>query len=136
MADVRREDLLYPDLSYKIVDTLFDVYYKLGAGHYEKYYQNAVAVAFDEKGISYKREHHIPLKLRTKKIGSYFLDFLVEDKVVLELKKGNFFPRTNIDQIYAYLKATSLQLGILANYTSSGVKCKRIVNISTQDDER
>ncbi|MBU1131107.1 GxxExxY protein [Patescibacteria group bacterium] len=124
-----KSDLIYPDLSYKIVGVLFDVYNEVGYGYQEKYYQKAIAKAFIDSGIKYQEQVYQPLKFRDSKIGSYFLDFLIEGKIVLEIKKGNYFSRKNIEQLYAYLKATDLKLGILANFTSDGVKIKRIVNI-------
>jgi len=57
------------------------------------------------------------------------IDFLVEDKILVEIKKGNYFSKKNIEQVYAYLKATGLKLAILANFTSTGVKFRRILNL-------
>jgi len=57
------------------------------------------------------------------------MDFIIEDKIVLEIKKGERFLKQNIDQLYRYLKAGDLQLGILANFTSRGLQFKRIVNL-------
>lgn len=57
------------------------------------------------------------------------MDFVVENKIVLELKRGENFPKKHIEQVYAYLKATKLKLGIIANFSKSGVKFKRILNI-------
>ena len=58
------------------------------------------------------------------------LDFLIDDKIILELKKGNRFFGKDIDQVYSYLKINNPQLGILANFTNHGVETKRIVNIN------
>lgn len=63
------------------------------------------------------------------KLGKYFIDFLVENKIVLEIKKGNRFSRRDIEQVYAYLKLTNLKLGIIANFTNNGIKFKRIINL-------
>ena len=57
-----------------------------------------------------------------------YLDFLIEDKVVLELKVANDFYQSDINQILAYLKAKNYHLGILAVYKADGVKIKRLVN--------
>lgn len=57
------------------------------------------------------------------------MDFVVEDKIVLEIKRGDYFRRSNIDQIKGYLEATDLKLGILINFTNKGLKYKRIVNL-------
>lgn len=62
-------------------------------------------------------------------IGKYFLDFLVEDKIIVEIKQGNYFSKSHIEQIHNYLKANNLKLGLLANFTMNGVKIKRIVNL-------
>lgn len=128
--ELKRNDLVYPELSYQIVGILFDVYNQLGPGHKEKYYQDAIVIAFNNHDIKFEREVYILIEYRTSKVGNYFLDFLVEGKLVLEIKRGDYFPAGNIKQVDTYLKATGLKLGILANFTNSGVKFKRIVNAS------
>lgn len=124
-----KQDLIYPDLSYKIIGILFDVHNSLGGGLQEKVYYNAIKVAFEEVEIGCKEQVMVPLMYKGKKIGSYFLDFLIEDKIVLEIKTGDRFKRTNIEQTYAYLKSTGLKLGMLANFSKTGLKYKRIVNL-------
>ena len=62
------------------------------------------------------------------KIGRYYLDFLIDNKIILELKRGSYFPRRNIEQVKAYLKITGLELAILANFTPHGVKYLRVLN--------
>jgi len=124
-----RTDLIYPELSYKIIGILFDVYNKLGPGYQEKYYQRAIASAFRKQRFAFREQVPIPLIYLEEKIGRYFLDFLIENKIVLEIKRGDRFSRKDIEQVYAYLKAKKLKLGLLANLTNRGVKFKRILNI-------
>ncbi len=124
-----RTNLIYPELSYKIIGILFDVYNQLGYGYQEKYYEKAVATSLKLAKLNYKEQFSIPLEFKGEKIGNYFLDFLVDDKIVLELKRGERVAKSNIDQIYAYLKATGLKLGILAQFAPSGIKFRRILNI-------
>ncbi len=121
--------ILHPKLSYQIVGLLFAVYNELGCDYQEKYYQRAVAQALKNSGISFKEQVLVPLEFQGKNIGRYFLDFLIEEKIILEIKRGDHFSIGNIRQIYCYLKATNLDLGILANFTSTGIRYKRIVNI-------
>ena len=80
------------------------------------------------RGLKFLEQVSISLNYKTKRIGRYFLDFLIEDKIVLEIKKDKYFSKQNIDQVLGYLKATKLKLGIVANFTSNGLKFKRIVN--------
>jgi len=121
--------VVYPELSYKIVGILFEVYNQLGPGYQEKYYQRAIEAAFKTNKLTFKKQLSLDINFNNVKIGKYFLDFLVEDKIVLEIKKGNYFPKKNIEQVYAYLKLTGLKLAILANFTSNGIKFRRILNL-------
>ena len=123
------EKVIYPELSYKVVGILYDVFNKIGPGHKEKYYQNAIAVAFKEHHLKFEEQVFSPLEYNSKQIGKYFLDFLIEDKIILEIKKDTIFRRPNIEQIFAYLRSKKMKLGILANFTRDGIKYKRIVNI-------
>lgn len=123
------EKLIYPELSYKIIGTLFDVYNELGGGYQEKYYQRAVAIRFRKEGILFKEQIAIPLEFDGKKIGRYFIDFLIDNKIVLEIKVSSRFYIRDIRQILAYLKKTNLRLGILVSFTKNGLIFKRVVNI-------
>ncbi len=127
---LKRGDLVFPELSYKIVGALFDVYNALGHGHLEKVYQRAVTEALKERGLAFREQVPTDAVFHGKTVGKYLLDFLIEDKVVLELKQGDRFRKGNIDQVNAYLQATDRQLAILANFTQQGVLFRRIVNVS------
>jgi len=70
----------------------------------------------------------VPLKFNDKIVGKYYLDFLIEDKIVLELKRGNIVAVNNIDQVKGYLSALNLKLAIIASFTFNGVKINRILN--------
>lgn len=122
------EKVIYKELSYKIVGILYEVFNELGEGYQEKYYERAVEKCFNEENIKFLRQAPYVLTMRGERIGRYYLDFLVEDKIVLELKKGNYFSKNNINQVKGYLKATGKKLGIIANFTSTGVKVRRILN--------
>lgn len=72
------------------------------------------------------------LQNKEKIIGLFYIDFIVKigkAEIVLEIKKHENFGPKNIDQVNSYLKTLNLKLGILANFTHSGVKFKRIVNL-------
>ncbi len=123
------DDLVYPDLSYKIVGMLFDVYNSVGYGQNEKIYQRAVAVVLKSKGLKFREQVYFPLSYGGHKIGSGYLDFLIEDKVILEIKKGDRFVKSHIDQVYGYLAGNNLKLGILTYFAPRNVHFKRIVNV-------
>ncbi len=129
MSELKREDLLYAELSYKLVGVLFDVHKQMGHGFLERYYQKAIATELAKKEIEFKEQVKIDLIIADQIITSGIADFIIDDKIIFEIKQGNTFLKTNIDQLYSYLKMSKLQLGILANFTSRGLLYKRILNV-------
>ncbi len=89
-----------------------------------------VAKLLKNNNLKFTEQTYFPIKITEEKIGNYYLDFLIENKIVLEIKKDTEFRRKNIEQVYNYLKYTNLKLGILANFTKNGVRFKRILNIN------
>ena len=126
-----RDDLLHKELSYKIVGVFFNVYNELGYGYQEKYYQKAIEHSLDLLEIKYQKQVLTKLIFKDKVIGRYYLDFLIEDKIVLELKVGKRFAKGDFDQVKGYLQATKKDLAILVNFTPKGVNCLRVVNLPT-----
>ncbi|OGE10042.1 hypothetical protein A2470_00275 [Candidatus Curtissbacteria bacterium RIFOXYC2_FULL_41_11] len=120
--------VIYPELSYKIVGILYNVHTELGGKYQEKYYQRAVEKALLSEKIPFEKELMVDLSFKGEKIGKYFLDFLIEGKIILELKATPFFHPDDFHQVLAYLKAISLKLGILANFRGRKLVYKRILN--------
>ncbi len=127
-VQVRNKDLLYPELSYKIIGSAFEVYNELGHGHVEKVYQKALAEVFKTKDIAFKEQVYSPVTFRDKIVGKFFMDFLVEESIVVELKKDDKFSKSHIDQVLNYLKIQNLKLAILINFAKEGVIHRRIIN--------
>ncbi|MDO9231262.1 MAG: GxxExxY protein [bacterium] len=124
-----RNDLIYKDECYKIIGLIFSIFNEIGYGHKESFYQKAIANIFSENNIEFKEQLKAKVKHRGKEIGYYIFDFLVFDKIVIELKSKNYFSKRDIDQLYSYLKAMNLKLGILVYFTKECVRYKRIVNL-------
>jgi GxxExxY protein len=121
--------LIYPELSYKVVGVLFEAYNTLGSGHKESVYQKALAALFRKNEINFSEQYQVDLVVNNIKITRGRVDFLIEDKMLLELKSGDYYRALNIKQLYTYLKSANLKLGILSNFTSRGLIFKRIVNL-------
>ncbi len=132
ISTFKRTDLVYPELSFIIVGCAYEVFNELGPGHTEKIYQRALAAVFEEKKIIFKEQEYHPLKFKDKVIGRGFLDFSVDNKIIVELKKDETFTKTHIDQVVNYLKLSNYKLAILINFTPQGVKFKRLVNMNQE----
>jgi len=122
-------DLLYKESSYQIRGAAIEVRKNYGPGHKEVLYQRAFAEELNLRRIKYEREK--PIKVyspKTKKvIGSYQPDFIVEDKIIIELKALEQMPHRMIDQLYGYLRNSTYELGFLINFRSGGVDIKRVI---------
>jgi len=126
---VRRKDLVYPELSYEIIGILFNVWNAIGSNHKEAFYQKAVAKDFQEHKLSFKEQLPVKINYKGKFIGIYYFDFLIEGKIILELKVRDYFSKKDITQLYSYLRAKNLKLGLIVHFTKGGVRVKRVVNM-------
>ena len=126
---LQRNDIVYPELSYLIVGCLYETYNELGGGYQEKHYQRALEKSFANRNINFISQAPYLIKFKEEVIGRYYMDFVIDDKIVLEIKKGDYFVKSNIKQVQNYLQATNKKLGILANFTNNGIKYIRILNI-------
>jgi GxxExxY protein len=129
-SNLKRNDLVYPELSYEIVGCAYDVWDELGPGHLEKVYQKALGISLSARNLSFQEQIQYPVKFKNEIVGKGILDFLVEKKIILEIKKDEIFSKPNIEQVLNYLKISQLKLAILINFGKSGIKTKRIVNIN------
>lgn len=130
ISDNRRSDnhgLLYGNLTYKIRGAVFNVYNTLGYGHKEQVYQHALVKEFTEKGIPFKREVNLSVNYKGTKVGNYKPDFIINNKVILEIKATEFLPKTFSEQLLHYLKSTGYNLGILINFGSTQLQIKRLI---------
>ncbi len=127
---LQRKDLIYPELSYKLVGLAYNVFNELGHGHLEKVYQKAYAKELKDAEITFKEQAPYQVTYKEEVIGNNYLDFLIEDKIIIELKRSDFYSKKYIDQVSNYIKVSNLKLAILINFTSNGVRIKRIVNES------
>ena len=127
-VELKRKDLVYPDLSYKIIGALFDVFNELGYQYQEKYYQRGIKQLLASLEIPFQEQVVVPLEFKGKVIGRYIFDFMIDNKIILEIKRGDRFSISDIRQVLGYLKRSDLKLGILARFSSSGLRYKRIIN--------
>ena len=121
-------DYLYKELTEKLIGASFRVYNTLGYGFREKEYQRAYASELEKLVIRFQRELYCYLKYNGKIISKFFIDFLVESKVVVELKVAEGFYKKHFDQVMTYLKDNKIQIGLLIIFTSNKVLVKRIIN--------
>lgn len=119
----------YPeaDLTKKIIGLSFDLFNEIGAGFPEKVYQNGLAQKLQETDMKFKRENYCRIDLNGKRIGHFWVDFIIEDKIVVELKARNELFRRDMAQTLNYLKINGLKVGLILLFAGKEVKIKRLV---------
>ncbi len=122
------ESIIYKELSYRVMEAVFEVHNTLGPGFLESMYEEALAYELELRGIPFERQKAIPVHYKGREIGTHRLDFVIDDKIVLELKAVSALTDTFKQQTLSYLKATGLKLGILINFGTPRVEYTRIAN--------
>jgi len=120
-------DYIYKDLTYKIIGCLYEVHRELGAVHKEVIYHKGVAIELANNKIPFAEEKSIEVRYKGKKIGVYKPDFIIEDKVILEIKVAAAITKAMQNQVYYYVKGTKYKLVLLANFGASKVGIKRLI---------
>jgi GxxExxY protein len=131
-----KEDLLYPELSFQIIGCAFDVFNELGGGHKEITYHKALGIALKKRALAYNENVYFPLTFENESVEKGYFDYLVEEKIVVELKSRDRFIKRDFEQISNYLNNSKIKLGILIAFTRTEVKFKRILNIEVLNKEK
>ena len=123
----KNDKLLYKELTYKIRGAMFDVKKSVGTGHKESVYHKALEIEFKKRGLVFESEKRIDVEHCGEKIGTYQPDFVIEDKVLIELKAVPKIGRQQLNQTWTYLKGSKYKLALLANYSPAELEIKRMV---------
>lgn len=120
-------ELLYKDLTYRIREAIFAVKKELGPGHKEVVYQRALEEEFSNRKLTFTRERRIPIFYNKKQVGVYVPDFVIEDKVIVELKAIPFIGTVEKKQLWTYLKGSEYNLALLVNFGPQKLEIQRII---------
>ena len=126
---ITNKDLLYPELSYQIQGSIYAVANKYGRGFKEGIYQKALAEEFTKREIPFEPQKRIPIySVETGKVlGTYVPDFVVDNKIILELKASVFTTQEDIRQQQSYLRSSNYEVGYLVNFGVHPLFIKRSV---------
>ena len=117
--------LRHSEITEQAVAAAIRVHGELGPGFLESIYEEALAVEFALSGIQFIRQHPVPLFYRDHQIGDHRLDFLGEEKIIVELKAISELQDIHFAVGRSYLKATNLQDGLLLNFATTPLTIKR-----------
>jgi GxxExxY protein len=118
----------YSDITGKIIGCAMKVHAALGNGFQEVIYQRALEIEMAEAGLSFSREHEMPIFYKQQQIGTRRVDFLVDGVVSVELKAITSLEDVHLAQAINYLEAYELEVGLLINFGAKSLQYKRIAN--------
>jgi GxxExxY protein len=120
-------DYKHADITRKIIGAATKVHSTLGNGFQEVIYQRALAIEMAKQGLSFQRELEMHIYYDGQQIGTRRVDFLVEDKVMLELKAVTALEEVHLAQAINYLEAYKLEVGLLLNFGSKSLEYRRVI---------
>ncbi len=111
-------EIVFKEESYAIMGACFEVYREMGAGFLEPVYQECLAIELAIRQIPFQPQEELPLAYKGKPLKKkYRPDFILYDKIILEIKAVTELADKHRAQVHNYLKATGYKLGLLVNFS-------------------
>ena len=121
-------DIIYKDQSFQIVGILFEVHNNLGGGFSEIVYKDALEYEFKNLNIPFEREKEFVVNYKNIILNhKFYADFVLFDKIILELKSCDKLDSKHTAQCINYLKVSNNKLAILANFNNKSLEHRRII---------
>ena len=121
-------ELIYQEESYQIIGKCMEVHNELGHGFLEVVYKDALEIVFNRDDIFYEREKMYPIYFQRLLLPhQFYADFVVYDRIILEIKCCKSLTEEHIAQTLNYLKVSKNKLGILINFGRGKLEYKRLV---------
>lgn len=126
VANNTDNNYLLSDLTDKIIGIAIGAHKQIGPGFREKYYQRAMYLDLQKSGLRFEREKKVALVYGKVVLGYHILDFVVGNKVVLELKSMSGLTDVEVGQLVSYLKLSKHEIGLLLNFGQTKLEIKRV----------
>lgn len=123
-----KPEYMYSDLTGKIIGCAMEVHNYLGNGFQEVIYQRALAYEMELNKILFAREVEMPIYYKQKDIGTRRVDFLIDEKICVELKALTKLEPVHLAQAINYLEAFNLEVGLLINFGNTKLEFHRLQN--------
>ena len=121
------DEFLYQDLTYEIIGAAMEVHNELGVGYLETVYQNALSREFEIREMHFDQQFSLNVTYKGSVAGKFRADFLVDEKVIIEIKAIKTLFEIQEAQLINYLKGTEYRVGLVINFGSPSLEYKRRV---------
>jgi GxxExxY protein len=124
MAEIKERD----PLTARIIACAYRVHSQLGPGLNEKIYHNALKIALESEGLSFKTETEFKVSYQDKQVGALRIDLVVDNKIIVEVKAVlGMMPKVFESQVLSYLKITGCGVGLLINFGNKSCQVRRLM---------
>lgn len=113
---IKYDNYIESDLTNKIIGAFYKVYNTLGYGFLENVYENSLMIELRNMGLRCDKQRPIEVFYNENRVGEYFADIVVEDKIIIEIKAVETLCEEHEFQLINYLKATDIEVGLLLNF--------------------
>jgi GxxExxY protein len=127
------EQYKYSELTSQIIAAAMEVHSFLGNGFQEIIYQRALSYELDLRKINHEQEFVMPVNYKDIRVGTRRVDFLIEDKISVEIKARTVLEPAHLAQAINYLEAYNLEIGMLINFGETRLKFHRLKNKKYRD---
>ncbi len=127
---------LHAEITEKILKAFYKVYNTLGFGFLEKVYVRSLMIELRRDGLEVEKEHPIDVYYDELKVGQYYADLIVENKVIVEIKAAEGLCPEHDAQLINYLKATDIEVGLLLNFGKTPEKRRKVLTASYKQPKR
>jgi GxxExxY protein len=121
------QSIPHQDITHKIIAAALNVYDVLGSGFNEAIYDRAMGIALQKQMLGFESQRPVDIYFEGTAVGLYYLDYLVEEKVVLELKAVAELTSSHLAQAISYLVATRSNVGLLVNFGAGKLEWRRVL---------
>lgn len=127
---------LHTEITEKILKAFYKVYNTLGFGFLEKVYARSLMIELRREGLEVEKEQPIDVYYDEFKVGQYFADLIVENKVIVEIKAAEGLCPEYDAQLINYLKATDIEVGLLLNFGKTPEKRRKVLTAAYKQRKR
>ena len=120
--------LLEENLTNRIRGAVYEVYEQLGHGYLEKVYERALIAELRQRGLRARPQVPFVVCYKETAVGEFYVDVLVEDRIIVELKAQSRLGNADQAQLLNYLKASGLRVGMLVNFSHPKAQIRRLVS--------
>ncbi len=131
-----KNNYLYSDLTDLIIKAFYNVYNKLGYGFLEKVYENGMMIELKRLGLNAEKQKQLKVFYDEFEIGEYYVDIIVNDCIIVELKAAESICPEHEAQLVNYLKASEIEVGLLVNFGKEPKFKRRVLTSEFKDHNK